>query len=92
MASNNSSAQDPCAQWGSDQWLALVWFLGVLTLGVGFVYTLSNTDYYNYSHNGEYFNLEDTRKNRMAQMGLKSDSVDPRSHRSYEDAVATITK
>lgn len=92
MASGEHSVKDPCANWGTDQWLALVWFFGVLTIGVGFVYTLAKTDYYNYTHNGEYFNIEETRQNRLAQAGLKGDGVDPRSHQTYEDAVKNVVK
>ena len=92
MASKETSVKDPCAHWGTDQWLALVWFFGVLTIGVGFVYTLANTDNYNFTHNGEYFNIADTKKNRIAQAGLRSDSIDPRSHATYEDAVNRVTK
>ena len=92
MASKDHSSKDPCASWGSDQWLALVWFFGVLTIGVGFVYTLAQTDKYNFAHNGEYFDFKSTQQNRLAQAGLKSDSIDPRSHATYEDVVASVTK
>lgn len=77
MSENNNV--DPCGSWGIDQKLAVVWFFIVIAIGVGLTTALKNTDEYNYSHNGEFFDYKAYKENRLSQSSIASDNIDKRT-------------
>lgn len=83
-----SEHYDPCGEFGPTQRWATIWFFAVIAIAVGAIYTLRNTDYYNYRTNGEFFNYDSYRQNRFGQNGIRSDSLDARADGRYGRAAA----
>ncbi len=76
---SESNNTDPCASWGIDQKLAVVWFVIIIAIGVGLTTALKNTDSYNYNHNGEFFDYKAYKENRLSQSSIPSDDIDKRA-------------
>lgn len=82
MSETNKEAScqaNPCGSWGTDQSLAVVWFVAIIVIGVGLTIALRNTDLYNYNTNGEFFDYDAYKENRRAQTLIASDNIDKRS-------------
>ena len=78
--------QDPCGDVGPTQRWAIVWFFAVLLFGLGLVFTLRNTDHYNYMTNGEFFDYNAYGENRFTSAKMHGDSPDERSQGDYATA------
>lgn len=92
MSDSHENIENPCGEFGPTQKWAVVWFFSVILIGIGAVYTLRNTDYYNYKTNGEFFNYSAYRENRSAATSIASDSIDPRSHADLASARGELNR
>jgi hypothetical protein len=88
-AADNGQITDPCGEFGPVQKSALAWFFSVIAIGVFAVYQLCKIDRHMYDSNAETLDYSAYRDNRLAQVGIRSDLIDPRSH---ADSVSVIRR
>ncbi|MBP9837648.1 MAG: hypothetical protein KBC84_02940 [Proteobacteria bacterium] len=87
---SNSECLDPCGDFGPDQKWAVVWFFAVVLIGIFAVTVLRNTDYYNYTHNGEFYDYEAYKSNRLSATSIASENVDERAHKSLSEVTKNL--
>lgn len=91
-AAAGHDVEDGCGGFGPNQQWAVVWFFAIIAIGTGLFLTLRDTDAYNYANNGEFFNLQSYRDNRLSSTLVHGDNVDERQHGDLNSAVAKLAK
>ena len=69
---------DTCAEWGSTERWATVWFICAVAIGASLVYVLSRVDKQFYENEGVYLDQTKYYLNRAAQTSIPSEAVDAR--------------
>ena len=89
---NAHEVEDACAEFGPVQYRALVWFFSVILIGMGLTYTLRMTDLHNYMTNGEYFDNDAYRENRLSSTSVASEPMDERAHGDLPTAASKLNQ
>ena len=90
MSNSSAPLKDACGDYGPNQRWAAVWFFGVLIIGLIAISTLRNTDFYNYSTNGEFYDYAAYRSNKVGALYIGSDAVDERAHGDLASVTAAL--
>jgi len=90
LMSETSSHLDACGEYGPTQRWAVVWFFSVIIIGLTAVAVLRNTDYFNYTSNGEFFDYAAYRSNKVGSLYIGSEEVDSRAHGDYASVTQSL--
>ena len=90
MIEEQEVTNDPLAKYGSNQRYALVWFFGILIIGGGLTYVLSNIDEHLYKTDGQVLNYDKYKENREALSSIKSETQDLRADGDYVTTIKQL--